>query len=102
MVDQVNNVEALAVDHSFSNDGEAEAVLKVEEKMIEIARIMVISVDSRLGELRTFIEEMVNEEKGRNKIGNQSRKKSKTQRELERLAFFLSIMIDRRLTSKLV
>ena len=75
------------MEHSYSESGEEDAFLKVEEKMIEIVRIFGISVEGRLGELRTFIAEMEKEEKGRNKVGNQSRKKSKTQRELEKLAF---------------
>ena len=57
------------MEHSFSDHGETEAVLKVEETMLEIARIMGISVESRLVELRNFIEEMVKEERVKIRLG---------------------------------
>ena len=86
MVDLIDNVEALAIDVP-NNDCVVEKTSRfIEEKMIEIANVLGISMDDRLGGLRSLIRDMM-KVKGRSTGGHKTKKKSKAQREFEQLAF---------------
>lgn len=75
VVDSNENLEAIAVDHSTGFD-EEEPILLIEEEMIEITRVLGISTEESIGELQSFIREMVKVDKGRCKE-DQKRKKKK-------------------------
>lgn len=60
----------------------------IEEKLLDIAKVLGSSMEGCLGDLQNFIKEMLAEEKGKGKQQevSKSSKKSRTQRELEKLA----------------
>lgn len=85
VVGQPDNMEAIDVERDYSVHGKNK--LQIEEKLTEIANILGISMEGSVRELRWFVHEMMAEEKDKCKADNQSTKKSKVQRELEKLAF---------------
>lgn len=88
-----DNIAAIAVDDSRLNSGEKAPNELLEEKMFEIAKILGISMEGNLEDLRSFIHEMLRKEQSCMKVGIQSKKKSRAQRELDKLAS--SINYDR-------
>lgn len=89
VVDSVEDTVAIAVDKSkfhISEEGSANKFIK--EKLLEIARVLDLSMEDRLGELRSFIRDMVDEEKARHGGALKSKKKSEAQGELDKLNFF--------------
>lgn len=64
-------------------------------KLYDIAKVLGIPMEGRLGDLRSFIKEMLAEEKGKGKQQevSKSHKKSRTERGLEKLVS--SINYDR-------
>lgn len=80
VVESDENITALAGDRSTAEFDKEAANLLIEERIIDIARILGISVEDRLGELRSFISEMVKKDKGRGKDVTNSKKKSRAKR----------------------
>eukprot|EP00268_Persea_americana_P007746 TRINITY_DN12970_c1_g1_i2.p1 TRINITY_DN12970_c1_g1~~TRINITY_DN12970_c1_g1_i2.p1 ORF type:complete len:199 (+),score=43.31 TRINITY_DN12970_c1_g1_i2:330-926(+) len=79
-------IAAIAVDKSRLNSGVKTTNELLEEKMFEIDKILGISMEGKIEDLRSFIHEMLTEEQSCRKMGIQSRKKSRAQRELDKLA----------------
>lgn len=77
----------LFVEHEKFDCGENDINLIIEKQVIEIAKVLDSSIEGRRWQLRWFIHELVDNEKTKCKGANQSRKKSKVQRELDKLAF---------------
>lgn len=76
VVDSNENLKAIAVDHSTRFDDE-EPILLIEEKIIEITRVLGISIEESIGELLSFIREMAKVDKGRCKEDQKSKEKKK-------------------------
>lgn len=86
VVDSNENITALSVDRSNAYF-DKEIKFSSEETMIDIEKIFGILMENRLGELRSVIREMVKEENSRGKDVHHTKKKSRAQRELDKLAF---------------
>lgn len=63
MVDVLDEMEAVVVDCSGFECGHNEASVKIEENMIKRANILGISMEGELGDVRSFIQEMLDKEK---------------------------------------
>lgn len=98
VIDSNENFTALALDRSTAEFDKEEANLLTEERMIDIASTLGISVEDRLGELRSFFCEMVKKGKGRGTDATNSKKKSRAKRELDKLVF--SVNNDRPVGNK--
>ena len=66
--------------------GEAEESRIIEEKLVQIANILGISMHDQLGDLRSFIYNMLQKERDQYVEINKSKKKTRVQRELDKLA----------------
>ena len=93
LMDHVESIEDFAVEYIIYDHVEKDAKFLIEQKLIGVAGILVISMEGHIGDLRKVINEMVEETEGKCKGGNQSWKKSKAQRELDKLT--CSINYDR-------
>lgn len=77
----------LFVEHAKSDCGEKDINLIIEEQVIEITKVLDSSIEGRRWQLRWSFHELVDKEKTKCRGANQSRKKSKVQREIDKLAF---------------
>ena len=84
-----NQSMPLIVDRSTSKFGEAEDSRIIEEKLVQIASILGISMYDRLGDLRSFIHNMLKKERDQHAEINKIKKKTRVQRELDKLAFLV-------------
>lgn len=87
---RVDNNDVLDVEHVDTDGGNKDASLIIEVNLLKVVGILGISVEGHIGELRRFVSKMVEEDKRKQKGGNQSKKKTKAQRELDKLAFFVN------------